>query len=328
MTMDADTLAELRLTLREVFAGASTAAEASRALAELGWEEAAGADPVATTVALFEEQGRALGRSRALDDLVLAELTGLLPAPTGPRVVALPYPAGGGEPGPQPGGIVLGGLDDVTDIVLPIRAGSGVGLIVLPPAALKAAPLTGLDPDAGWIEVTAAPDSVSIADMAATAPGAVGDAGPAWDAAVTAARRALAAELVGVGWAMLALAVTHVTDRHQFGRPIGSFQAVRHRLAEAHVGLTAAAELVGYAWRIGDARSAAAAKAVAGRAADDTARQALQVCGAMGLTWEHPLHRHARRAGVLDPLLGGAAYLERELGREAAANGVSMEAVL
>ncbi len=48
----------------------------------------------------------------------------------------------------------------------------------------------------------------------------------------------------------------------------------------------------------------------------------------MGLTWEHPLHRHARRAGVLDPLLGGAAYLERELGREAAANGVSMEAVL
>jgi hypothetical protein len=128
---------------------------------------------------------------------------------------------------------------------------------------------------------------------------------------LAAGRRALGWWLLGTGRAMLALARSHVLDRTQFGRPLASFQAVRHRLAETLVALDGAeATLVA----ADDELGSLLAKAAAGQAALTAARHCQQVLGGIGFTAEHDLHRHVRRALVLDGLLGSARELTREAG--------------
>ncbi|MET9992752.1 acyl-CoA dehydrogenase family protein [Streptomyces mutabilis] len=125
-------------------------------------------------------------------------------------------------------------------------------------------------------------------------------------------RRALGWWLLGTGRAMLALARRHVLDRHQFGRPLSSFQTLRHRLAETYVALEGAEAVLSAAGD--DATSALLAKAAAGRAALTAARHCQQALGGIGFTAEHDLHRHVKRALVLDGLLGSARDLTREAG--------------
>ncbi|UGT65190.1 acyl-CoA dehydrogenase family protein [Nocardia asteroides] len=147
-------------------------------------------------------------------------------------------------------------------------------------------------------------------------------------------RRALGWWLLGTGHAMLALARTHVLERTQFGRPLASFQAVRHRLAETLVALdgaeaallvadeaAAAATVAGTAPAVhgldpAEAATHAAllAKAAAGQAGLTAARHCQQVLGGIGFTAEHALQGHVRRTLVLDGLLGSARELTREAG--------------
>ena len=131
--------------------------------------------------------------------------------------------------------------------------------------------------------------------------------------ALAAGRRALGWWLAGLGRAMLALARSHALDRAQFGRPLASFQAVRHRLAETMVALDGAEATLLAAAAGGDV-SSMLAKAAAGHAALTAARHCQQVLGGIGFTAEHGLHRHIRRALVLDGLLGSARELTREAG--------------
>lgn len=129
--------------------------------------------------------------------------------------------------------------------------------------------------------------------------------------ALAAGRRAVGWWLVGTGRAMLSMARTHALNRAQFGRPLASFQAVRHRLAETFVALEGAEAALVQA--DGDL-SAMLAKAAAGQAALTAARHCQQVLGGIGFTAEHGLHRQVRRAIVLDGLLGSARELAREAG--------------
>jgi alkylation response protein AidB-like acyl-CoA dehydrogenase len=110
---------------------------------------------------------------------------------------------------------------------------------------------------------------------------------------------------------MLSLARQHVLDRTQFGRPLASFQAVRHRLAETHVAVEGAEATLAAAT---DDLGSLLAKAAASEAALTAARHCQQVLGGIGFTAEHPLARHVRRALVLDGLLGSARELTREAG--------------
>ncbi|NUP31262.1 MAG: acyl-CoA dehydrogenase [Streptomycetaceae bacterium] len=128
---------------------------------------------------------------------------------------------------------------------------------------------------------------------------------------LAAGRRALSWWLLGCGRAMLAQARQHVLDRSQFGRPLASFQAVRHRLAETLVALDGAEAALATA---GTEAGALLGKAAAGRAALTAARHCQQVLGGIGFTAEHDFHRHARRVLVLDGLLGSAWELTREAG--------------
>ncbi len=141
---------------------------------------------------------------------------------------------------------------------------------------------------------------------------------------LAAGRRALGWWLVGTSRAMLSLARQHALDRVQFGRRISSFQAIRHRLAEALVAIEGAeATLDAAAAAQPDAEGLAAllAKAAAGQAALTTARHCQQVLGGIGFTAEHPLHHHIKRALVMDGLLGSARELTRQAGVTLRAKG-------
>jgi hypothetical protein len=135
---------------------------------------------------------------------------------------------------------------------------------------------------------------------------------------LAAGRRAVGWWLVGVSRAMLALARQHALDRVQFGRPVASFQAVRHRLAETLVAIEGAEATLGAAT---DDFGSLLAKAAAGRAALTAAKHCQQVLGGIGFTAEHDLHRHVKRALVLDGLLGSARELTREAGTAIRAQG-------
>jgi alkylation response protein AidB-like acyl-CoA dehydrogenase len=113
---------------------------------------------------------------------------------------------------------------------------------------------------------------------------------------------ALALEACGAGRRALELAIGYASDREQFGRPIGSYQAVAHPLATSYMELELARSLaIWAAWCVdtGDERAgiaAAAAKSQAAEAAVSACERAIQVHGGIGFTWEHILHRLYKRA--------------------------------
>jgi hypothetical protein len=127
--------------------------------------------------------------------------------------------------------------------------------------------------------------------------------------------------LVGASRAMLSLARQHALDRVQFGRPVASFQAIRHRLAETLVAIDGAEATLIAAAAEPDDLSFLLAKAAAGHAALIAARHCQQVLGGIGFTAEHELHRHVKRSLVLDGMLGSTRELTREAGAALRAKG-------
>ena len=123
-----------------------------------------------------------------------------------------------------------------------------------------------------------------------------------------------AAELLGLSRAMLELTVDYVGQRHQFGKPIGSFQAVKHHLANARLEIEFAAPAVLYAaYAVAQgqpdaSRAVSQAKWLAGGAAAVTGRAALQCHGAIGYTTEHDLHLYLKRSWALARTWGGADF--------------------
>jgi alkylation response protein AidB-like acyl-CoA dehydrogenase len=124
---------------------------------------------------------------------------------------------------------------------------------------------------------------------------------------------AAAAVLLGAADRLMSMTREYALERQQFGRPIGSFQAVKHHLASAYVKLEMARPLTyKAAWSLDDDPDCAAldcslAKATASEAALEVARAALQVHGAMGYTWEHDIHMWMKRIWVLASSWGDSA---------------------
>lgn len=138
---------------------------------------------------------------------------------------------------------------------------------------------------------------------------ASGVAGAVADAAERAAFGA-AAMLLGLGRRLVEEAAGYAREREQFGRPIGSFQAIKHLLADALVDLEFSAPVVyraAYAVAHGEpdrTRDVSMAKVFAGEAAARAARTALQVHGAIGYTWEHDLQLWMKRVWALNAAYG------------------------
>lgn len=132
------------------------------------------------------------------------------------------------------------------------------------------------------------------------------------------------AEAVGAAGTVLGLARDYAAERRQFGHTIGSFQSIRHLLADMYVKVESSWSSVLYSAAALDEqqadslRTASVAKAYGARATRDVAHAALQVFGGIAFTDEHPAHRYLRRIAVRGEQLGTAADHERELGRSLA----------
>jgi len=153
----------------------------------------------------------------------------------------------------------------------------------------------------GHVELTDAPATVLDAPA--------GEAAAAWFLA----QALLAAESVGAVQTALDVSVAYAQERHTFGRPIGSYQAIKHGLTEVLRRLENARSLLYYAaWARQDAPdefplAASAARSAAGRALDFAAREMISVHGGIGATWEHDAPLYFRRAQLSRRLIGGTA---------------------
>jgi hypothetical protein len=306
--VDADTRELLQGSIRSLLL--SRPDDLVAGLADLGWDEVVADDEAAAVSLLFAEQGRAAIASAALDTVMRQAGGGdwRSPADGGPATVV--HPLGRAQSTThgdriQIDGVVLRAPGPADTAIVGTDPTSCAHILTAQQLADSTIALGGFDPASALHRVQLTIDRDGLAELKTD-----------WSRATAAARRSLSSELTGNAQAMLDLAADHVTQRIQFGRPIGANQAPRHRLAECYALLGGAGELVHAAWRSGTPWDAAVAKAYAGYAAHTTSRACLQVCGAMGLTSEHALGTYVKRSVVLDALYGGWQQAMLTLGRD------------
>ena len=186
------------------------------------------------------------------------------------------------------------------DLVAAVSADGSVTLLAAPPVRR----LETLDSTRPMYEVETA--------VPGTSAGTIGR--PALDDVMTRATVALAAELVGTARRLFDMTLAYAKERIQFDVPIGSFQAVQHKLADMSLDVERAWSAVYYAAMAVDARdddrhrAMHVAKAAAGEAAKRAAKDGIQIHGGVGFTWEHDLHLFLRRAFATEAFLGTTGW--------------------
>ncbi|MEW2397175.1 acyl-CoA dehydrogenase family protein [Streptomyces sp. NPDC046862] len=196
------------------------------------------------------------------------------------------------------------------DWLLVTLTGDEPYVLLVPASAARAERRTTLDLTRSWYDVLFDDVGVDTAQVLSTRP----DDARRWvDAMVV----LTTADALGVGERLLEMTVDHVTVREQFGRPLGGFQAVKHKAADMLITLRGLRAATYYAAMAFDASrddatmAAAAAKAFASESLPAVAGEALQLHGGIGFTWEHDLHLYLRRATV-DSLVHGTAAHHHE----------------
>ena len=197
------------------------------------------------------------------------------------------------------------------EVAVLARAGEGFGAFVVPAGQAGLARVRSLD--ASRPLATATLRRVAVADDRA-----LGE--PGSEASERGIRRALeeatvalALETVGTCDALFQLVLAYVKERKQFGVAVGSFQAIKHKMADMFLAVERARALCYYAVAAidEDTEDRAAAASMAKAASDDcqrlVCRQAFQSFGGIGFTWEHDSHLFIKRAETTGALLGGAA---------------------
>lgn len=306
MTMDHTELDLLRGALEDL--ATAHPGDLRDALRDFGWQDLLAEDPEVAVEVLFRLQGERLTPETLLDDVVLAALD-----PAGAALAsAVAFPVPGKDlsssydhDGVRIDGLLTRSVSAGETVLVPCRALGGAAVLAVPVDGLEQAPTSGIDLDRPWVRVSGTAH-----------PGGVDHIGgnDAWERMLAAGRRALAAELIGIGTRMLDLAVEHTSSRVQFGQALASFQVVRHKLADVRVWGEVADLAFTAAWEDTDPLAAALAKSAAVRYSSTAREHVQQLLGGMGFSWEHDFHRYLRRALVLEPLLGGATTLRSEIG--------------
>jgi alkylation response protein AidB-like acyl-CoA dehydrogenase len=345
MSTDLDELHdELRAVARDALGDGGRAPD-QRLLAELGWlglevpESLGGSGATFAEVAVVvEEMGRAasataffgsvvlgvgaldlIDPNAARDELLRAVAAGetrVTVALDADRNEALPFRLDRSGSGTSVRGFAAYVLDatDADVLLLPAADPEGHAVMVRAPVGgpgltIDAQPL--LDDTRRVATVTAAID-----DVAADAVWPLrGDPTALLDRAAV----ALALDALGLSEAMLDATVAYAKDRQQFGRPIGSFQAVKHACADMAVACALSRELVTAAVRSlvddpdGSSAAASRAKSFATEAAVDVAGSAMQLHGGIGYTWESGVHTYLKRAALDRALFGSPRWHRRRL---------------
>lgn len=190
----------------------------------------------------------------------------------------------------------------------------GVALFVVPRDSFDSEPMVGLDASRSYGSVVL--DSVRIEpDRVLAEPGT---AGPVLHSIVQEATVALATEMVGTCQAIFDIVHAYVQEREQFGVKVGSFQAIKHKLANMYVSVESAratAYFAAAAIAESDERrdvAVAMAKASVGDCQKLVTTEGIQCLGGIGYTWEHDMHLYVKRAKSGAALFGtGAEHLER-----------------
>ena len=295
-----------------------TFVETAVVVEELGRSVAPG--PLLTTVSQFAPMVREAGtpdqRERFLTDVASGATTGavaLADHPTGWSVDDVTMRAERAE-----GGWVLDGTKHgvmaghgVDELAVVAREGNGLGVFVVPSADAGLSTVNSLD--ASRPVATASLQRVLVPDDRAL--GEPGSAGTtrAVSRAVEEATAALALETVGACDALFQMVLAYVKDRKQFGVPVGSFQAMKHKMSNMFLAVERARSLCYFAVAAiaEDTPERAVAVAMAKAASDDcqhlVCRESLQSFGGIGFTWEHDGHFFMKRATADGALLGGAA---------------------
>jgi len=274
---------------------AVVAEETGRAVAPVPF---LGSAVVATTALLAAGDDELLtavadGATTAALAVPFASAPGAGPAPT--VRLGAPAPADG-DPGYRLTGTVTGVADALpADVLLVPADGVPYGLYAVPAAAATMTPVVSLDMTRQLADLTF--DHVPGRRVAT---GAAAQRTVA--AALAAGAAMLAAEQLGTAERCLEITVAYLKERRQFARPVGSFQALKHRAADLWVGVTQARAAARYAatcLAAGDP-DAPVAVALAKAACSDIAVRAAQECvqlhGGIGFTWEHPAHLYLKRA--------------------------------
>ncbi len=263
-------------------------------LEELGYVAAPG--PFLPTVALAIPTLAATGAANGT--LVETLLEGGATA-----TVALAGADGSWRPNTEPTKTFVAEADRVDWIVVvDATADGGASIRAVAPGDAALHQVKTIDFSRRMFEVTAPPG-----DGAAVTPDTI-------EAVLVRMTVAAAAELVGTARRSFDMTLAYAKERVQFDVPIGSFQAIQHRLAECSLGVERAIAAVQYAALAVDGddpdrfRAAHVAKAAAGSAATRAAKDAQQVHGGIGYTWEHDTHLFTRHAYGSEHWLGTTAW--------------------
>jgi alkylation response protein AidB-like acyl-CoA dehydrogenase len=211
--------------------------------------------------------------------------------------------------------VIDGAIADLVLVVARSTAGPALFAVDRGAPGLRAEPMTTLDP-------TRAMATLTLDRAPAVLVGAEGQGGRLMSQVLDLACVALAAEQAGSARRCLEMSTEYARTRFQFGRPIGSFQAVKHKCADMLVRVELAEATAREAARLADAAApgfavaAATAHICCSQAYVFAAAENIQVHGGIGFTWEHPAHLYFRRAKSSELLFGGpAVYHERLLDR-------------
>ncbi|WP_424923582.1 acyl-CoA dehydrogenase family protein [Amycolatopsis acidicola] len=253
--------------------------------------------PFFATVALAGQALAACGDERLLSSIVEGSRTATLAVSDTGRLEDVTITATKSGKGWTVSGTAMFVVDGpAAELVLvAARTSSGLGLFAVEDG-FRRCPLDALDPTRrlGKLEFAGTPAALVGSEEALR---------EAVDLAVI----ALAAEQVGGAQACLDMAVEYAKTRVQFGRPIGSFQAIKHKCADLLVEVDAARSAAGFAASCPkDERPAAAAAAGAycSRVYTRAAKENIQIHGGIGYTWEHDAHLHLKRAKSAELLFG------------------------
>ncbi|AKN15991.1 putative acyl-CoA dehydrogenase FADE33 [Mycobacterium haemophilum DSM 44634] len=262
-------------------------------------EELGGAGgELADAATVLQELGRALVPSPLLGT-TLAELALLAtPEPEAQALAALTRLAGGSSIGALvlDADYVING--DIADVVIAAPESPGGQLTWW--ARFSAEPVATMDPTRRLARVR--PEETRVIAT---------DPGLADSAAIL-----LAAEQIGAAERCLDLTVEYAKSRVQFGRPIGSFQALKHRMADLYVAIATARAVVADACNTPTPTNAATARLAASEALCTVAAEGIQLHGGIAITWEHDMHLYFKRAHASAQLLGSPRALLRRLESE------------
>ncbi|WP_157251340.1 acyl-CoA dehydrogenase family protein [Nonomuraea typhae] len=276
------------LLVPEEYGGAGASArEAAVVLEELG--RGVAPVPFFTSSVLATKALLDLGERDLIRQLAAGEKTAALAVP----FAATPYHVAG-APLEIGDGTVTGTVTgvagaDVADVLLVPSADGTVFAVEARHAAVTTLPSLDLTRPIATVVLDAAPArNLGVCDLGAVLRFGAG---------------LLASEQLGVAEWCLDTTLSYVRERHQFARPIGSFQALKHRLADLWLDVVRARAAARNACA-GDALAVAVAQAWNAGVAVHVAEEALQLHGGIGMTWEHPLHLYLKRAKATEIALG------------------------